>query len=146
MPALKHHTRAQSSRSPRQYKNRTWNTGALVQSLHLRAHGTQNNTAARQAHISNSTLARYWKEMPIALQNGGTQTAIIEWYQQHESHSLDEHPHTLLTHMEEELLCDWCILAHQHFEPVGKEQITDKAREIVRASGREEHTGTVTVT
>lgn len=84
--------------------------------------------------------------MPTALKNGGTETTIIEWYQQHESASLEDHHHTLLTHIEEELLHDWVILAYQHFEPVGAEQIIAKAKEIMRTQRGEEHAGIETLT
>lgn len=145
VPGLKHNTRGKASRSPRQYKSRSWTTGALVKALHLRAHGIRHNTAARAANISKSTLSRYWESMPTALKNGGTETTILEWYQQHESANLEENHRTLLTHIEEELLRDWCILAYQHFEPVGAEQIIAKAREIMRTQRGEEHAGTATL-
>jgi hypothetical protein len=141
----KHRTRRLSSRSPRQYSNRTWGTGNIVKALHLRAHGIRHNEAARQAHINKTTLTRYWKIMPSSLQNGGSDSDIINWYQRHESQSIEEHHHTLLTHIEEELLSQWITVAWEYWEPVGREQIIEKAREIMKIQRGIEHTGTTTL-
>lgn len=140
--APKHRTRRQSSRSPRQHRNRTWSTGNIVKALHLRAHGMKHNEAARQANINKTTLSRYWKIMPSSLQNGGSDSDIINWYQRHESQSIEEHHHTLLTHIEEDMLSQWITLAWEYYEPVGRSQIIEKAREIIKVQRGIEYTGT----
>lgn len=142
----KHRTRRQSSRSPRQHRNRRWSTGNIVKALHLRAHGMKHNEAARQANINKTTLSRYWKATPTTLKNGGSETDIINWYQQYESQSIEEHHHTLLTHIEEELLSQWIAVAHEYWEPVGREQIIEKAREFMQIQRGIEHKGTTTLT
>jgi hypothetical protein len=138
-------TRKQTSKSPRQHSDRTWTTASLVKALHMRAHGTRHNTAAQSAELAKSTLSRYWQALPQTLQIGGSEGQILQWYQEYESRSLEEHHHTLLTHIEEELLSDWIVLAYQHFEPVGKDQITAKAKEIIKTQRGIEHTGTITI-
>ena len=135
-------TRKQSSSSLRQHSDRTWTTATLIKALHLRCQGMSHNKASRIMGIPKSTLSRYWLALPSALEIGGTEGQIIEWYQQYESTILEEHHHTLLTHIEEELLNEWIVLAYQHFEPVGMDQITAKAREILKIQRGIEHTGT----
>jgi hypothetical protein len=136
-----HTTRRQSSRSPRQHKNRTWSTSNIVAGLHLRAHGMSHNAAARSSHLIKSTLSRYWKIMPKPLRCGGSECDILNWYQQHESQCIDEHHHTLLTHVEEDMLSQWITLAWEYWEPVGRDQIIEKAREIIKTQRGTEHTG-----
>ena len=82
--------------------------------------------------------------MPSSLQNGASESDIINWYQRHESQCIEEHHHTLLTHIEEDLLSQWITVAWEYCEPV-REQIIEKAREIMKVQRGIEYTGTTSL-
>jgi hypothetical protein len=104
--------------------------------------GTMSLRAASQRYnVKRSTLHDYWKAMPFSVKDTLDKQPVIEWYNQYQSQAIMDGGNSLLTSLEEEMLEQWVGIAYQHCESIGKEQIIEKAKLIMKETRQHDHEG-----